>query len=187
MTDKQTEALKLALELALDVRANAGARLAAKAIALTGVIDAALAEQLAQGCDYCNHPQYAGTKCKNCGSEQPAQQQEPVNKYCCHLCFNKSGQMFLDRMILCPEGGNKRCPKATYHELPCTNSNEPGQPGSIYTSPPASKPWVGLTDEEIEKGRGQTFSINNPYCPCDSKTMRKAVRWAEAKLREKNA
>ena len=56
----------------------------------------------------------------------------------------------------------------------------------LYTSPPASKPWVGLTDEEIEKGRDQTFSINNPYCPCDSKTMRKAVRWAEAKLKEKN-
>jgi hypothetical protein len=46
--------------------------------------------------------------------------------------------------------------------------------------------WVGLTDDEIEKGRDQTFSINNPYCPCDSKTMRKAVRWAEAKLKEKN-
>ena len=54
-------------------------------------------------------------------------------------------------------------------------------------SPQPSKPWAGLTDEEIEKGRDQTFSINNPYCPCDSKTMRKAVRWAEAKLREKNA
>jgi len=37
-----------------------------------------------------------------------------------------------------------------------------------------------LTDEQIEKGRVQTFSVNNPYCPCDSKTMRKAVRWAEA-------
>ncbi len=39
------------------------------------------AEQPAQGCDYCNHPQYAGTKCKNCGREQPEQQQqqqEPV-------------------------------------------------------------------------------------------------------------
>ena len=50
----------------------------------------------------------------------------------------------------------------------------------------AQRTWVGLTDEEIEKGRDQTFSINNPYCPCDSKTMRKAVRWAEAKLKEKN-
>ena len=53
-----------------------------------------------------------------------------------------------------------------------------------YVAP--QRTWVGLTDEEIEKGRDQTFSINNPYCPCDSKTMRKAVRWAEAKLKKKN-
>ena len=47
--------------------------------------------------------------------------------------------------------------------------------------------WQGLTDAEIEQGREQTFSINNPFCPCDQKTMLKAARWAEAKLREKNA
>lgn len=75
---------------------------------------------------------------------QLAPEQEQGNKYCCHHCFNKSGQMFLDRMILCPECGNKRCPKATHHDLPCTNSNEPGQPGSIYTTPPT--PAQELTD-----------------------------------------
>ena len=57
----------------------------------------------------------------------------------------------------------------------------------LYTSPPAQRTWVRLTDEEIEKGRDQTFSTNNPYCPCDSKTMLKAARWAEAKSKEKNA
>ena len=36
------------------------------------------------------------------------------------------------RMIVCPECGNKRCPKNSDHELKCTGSNEPGQPGSIY-------------------------------------------------------
>lgn len=36
-----------------------------------------------------------------------------------------------------------------------------------------------MTDEEIERGRKETFSTENPFCPCDSKTMRKAVRWAE--------
>lgn len=36
-----------------------------------------------------------------------------------------------------------------------------------------------LTEGEIEKGRDATFSIRNPFCPCDSKTMLKAVRWAE--------
>jgi hypothetical protein len=38
----------------------------------------------------------------------------------------------MTRMILCVDCGNKRCPKATNHELECTNSNEPGQTGSIY-------------------------------------------------------
>ena len=39
----------------------------------------------------------------------------------------------LTRMILCPDCGNKRCPKATNHTLECTNSNDYGQPGSRYS------------------------------------------------------
>lgn len=39
------------------------------------------------------------------------------------------------RMILCPVCGNKRCPKASDHQLACTGSNAPGQPGSIYGAP----------------------------------------------------
>ena len=35
-------------------------------------------------------------------------------------------------MIVCPQCGNKRCPHATDHNLTCTNSNQPGQPGSRY-------------------------------------------------------
>ena len=38
----------------------------------------------------------------------------------------------MTRMILCPECGNKRCPKASDHRLDCTGSNEPGQAGSVY-------------------------------------------------------
>ncbi len=37
-----------------------------------------------------------------------------------------------NRMFLCSTCGNKRCPKASDHRLVCTNSNEPGQKGSIY-------------------------------------------------------
>jgi hypothetical protein len=37
-----------------------------------------------------------------------------------------------NRMILCANCGNKRCPHATDHRNPCTGSNAPGQPGSIY-------------------------------------------------------
>jgi len=38
----------------------------------------------------------------------------------------------LEIMSLCETCGNKRCPKATNHRLACTDSNEPGQPGSRY-------------------------------------------------------
>ncbi|MCA3064015.1 MAG: hypothetical protein ING61_11135 [Rhodocyclaceae bacterium] len=41
------------------------------------------------------------------------------------------------------------------------------------------EPVARLTDAEIEQGRQEIFSVNNPYCPCDIKTMQKAVRWAE--------
>lgn len=41
-------------------------------------------------------------------------------------------QVLKRRFIVCPICGNKRCPRATDHALACTNSNEPGQPGSRY-------------------------------------------------------
>lgn len=36
------------------------------------------------------------------------------------------------RMIVCSECGNKRCPHATNHIFACTNSNEVGQAGSSW-------------------------------------------------------
>lgn len=60
----------------------------------------------------------------------------------CHRCIREKklgddspfGFMPLSasRMILCPACGNKRCPKASDHDLACTDSNESGQSGSIY-------------------------------------------------------
>jgi hypothetical protein len=38
----------------------------------------------------------------------------------------------LSIMVVCSTCGFKRCPHATNHKFPCTNSNEPGQEGSIY-------------------------------------------------------
>jgi len=40
--------------------------------------------------------------------------------------------LYLTRVIVCTECGNKRCPHATNHRFKCTDSNEPGQPGSRY-------------------------------------------------------
>ncbi len=47
----------------------------------------------------------------------------------CHKCSSIERRMI---MILCPLCGNKRCPHATDHNLACTDSNQPGQKGSIY-------------------------------------------------------
>lgn len=49
----------------------------------------------------------------------------------CHTCApNRIGGPM--RMIVCPECGYKRCPKANDCRNACTGSNEPGQTGSAY-------------------------------------------------------
>lgn len=46
---------------------------------------------------------------------------------------------FATRMALCPDCGNKRCPKATDHrEWQCSGSNEPGQVGVRAAAAPSS-------------------------------------------------
>ena len=51
----------------------------------------------------------------------------------CHTCspidYTKPESVY---MRLCPDCGNKRCPRATDHNNTCTNSNEPNQVGSVY-------------------------------------------------------
>jgi hypothetical protein len=53
---------------------------------------------------------------------------------------------------------------------------------SVYEYLVAEQPAPAqpLTDEQIEKLREKTFSTGNPYCPVDSKSMRKAARAIEA-------
>lgn len=40
------------------------------------------------------------------------------------------------RFVVCPDCGNKRCPRANDHRNVCTWSNEPGQEGSAYQNTP---------------------------------------------------
>ena len=57
---------------------------------------------------------------------------------CCSTCDEKRQALMpwpaalMRTMIVCPECGNKRCPRASYHGNACTGSNDPGQPGSFY-------------------------------------------------------
>jgi hypothetical protein len=63
---------------------------------------------------------------------------EPLPGCHCATCDpilpTPAGELFPPnlRMILCALCGNKRCPHAKDHRNLCTNSNEPGQPGSAY-------------------------------------------------------
>ena len=75
---------------------------------------------------------------------------QPEQEQCiCHRCIKENdlreGAFPLSAtiMILCPECGNKRCPKASDHRLACSGSNESGQKGSVYTAQPEQehKPW----------------------------------------------
>lgn len=59
----------------------------------------------------------------------------------CWTCVNKRAEkiddftqrlVYRSRMIVCPDCGNKRCPRATWHENVCSGSNDPEQPGSRY-------------------------------------------------------
>ncbi|MDL0028058.1 hypothetical protein NVS35_21880, partial [Enterobacter hormaechei] len=40
------------------------------------------------------------------------------------------------RFVVCPDCGNKRCPRANDHRNACTGSNDPGQEGSAYPAAP---------------------------------------------------
>nr|DAK74172.1 MAG TPA: Protein of unknown function (DUF551) [Caudoviricetes sp.] len=66
------------------------------------------------------------------------------------------------RFVVCPDCGNKRCPRANDHRNSCTGSNEPGQEGSAYPdnqqspgSEPATVPgkWIPVSERMPEKGQ----------------------------------
>ena len=50
----------------------------------------------------------------------------------------------------------------------------------INTTPP-QRPWVGLTDEEIDQGL-----LRTPYAMKTAEAWREGVRWAYHQLKEKN-
>ena len=98
---------------------------------------------------------------------------QPEQKCWCTTC--RPITMTDMRFVVCPDCGNKRCPKANDHRNACTNNNEVGQKGSSwehvkplaqpeqdsvamadymalmekYAFLKAQRTWVGLTNNEI--------------------------------------
>ena len=110
-------------------------------------------------------------------AEQPAQQQEPV-AYASDVEFDDETEI-----------------------IPAEQKGKLGTAGlriPLYIEPPASKPWVGLTDEDIETAMpgGIYDCLADPWdCGVgdgdEMRSIKKDVvrvsRAIEAKLREKNA
>lgn len=48
------------------------------------------------------------------------------------LLSDTTNGFLMRRFIVCPDCGNKRCPKASAHWQACSGSNDVGQPGSYY-------------------------------------------------------
>lgn len=62
------------------------------------------------------------------------EEQREVNGCWCHA-FRPVAMSDM-RFVVCPDCGNKRCPKANNHRNSCTGSNEPGQAESAYQEVP---------------------------------------------------
>lgn len=73
------------------------------------------------------------------------------------------------RFVICPDCGNKRCPKANNHANACTNSNAPGQKGSSWehVKPIAEAAPVQL-QESISKVLEDCRSRAIDYATCPS-------------------
>jgi hypothetical protein len=63
-------------------------------------------------------------KCRRCQEERQEGESLAIGDILMNIGFVN--------MITCKLCGNKRCPHATDHRYACTNSNKPGQEGSIY-------------------------------------------------------
>ena len=95
---------------------------------------AALAQQAKpQGCDHCNHPLYAATRCRVCG--RVTQQAEPVEPVAWRWGYRSvtTGEMDWRGYVEIAADPNLRSPAIIMEPL--------------YTAPPQRKP---LTEEEID-------------------------------------
>lgn len=84
-------------------------------------------------------------------SEPPKAAEKAVDGCRCWTCHPQPAIGGI--MVVCPDCGNKRCPKATYHGNACTHSNAPGQEGSRFVgfnAIPISAPPAPDTVEDAQ-------------------------------------
>ena len=189
-TDKKDEALKLALEALLSWGKGFPDNWGDLDTEAVTAIREALAEQprllSAAPCDQCgyNGPGYYQPDTHQCAAkhhkalaEQPAQQQEPV----AWMDGYRNIYSLEEKAAGCEDAVIPLVPATLQHWSDCAVHSAPAYPAGEcdcggYTSPPASKPWVGLTEKEV-------------YDLADADPHGGALRLyhaIEAKLKEKN-
>jgi hypothetical protein len=94
----------------------------------TGVFDDVWASTVAKGLIAWINDHYLpvtetveGCGCWSCVNDRADKIVDPVQRLA-----------YLSRFIVCPDCGNKRCPKATHHANACSGSNISGQTGSRF-------------------------------------------------------
>jgi hypothetical protein len=123
----------------------------------------------------------------------------------CSRCLDESGatvEIFAGyhvpasgaRMVLCAICHNKRCPHAADHRNVCTDSNEPGQPGSNYAdlpAPAAQTLWEAIRGIQSHRqlraadlGSGAHDHVSNePYMTREIDSLREVLLLALSLLR----
>jgi len=126
-----------------------------------------------QGCDFCSHSLYAGTRCKHCGREtaaQPAPVQEPV------AWKNAAIRLGEELSSVGPDG---------YYDMTAeqwldwTMDQRPRGKNSL---PATQRQWVGLSDDEMTDAL-VSVDAETKRLPPGMKAFAQAI---EAKLKEKN-
>lgn len=125
----------------------------------------------ASDCSVHNEPAYRNGLC-DCGT----------SKCWCETCRPHSVEM---RMILCPDCGNKRCPKARNHENPCTGSNAVGQKPDASRARAHVLPPVRfiVPGQPVPKGRAKFARRGNfvqTYTPEKTASYESLVRYTAA-------
>lgn len=67
------------------------------------------------------------------------------------------------RFVVCPDCGNKRCPKANDHRNACSGSNEPGQAGSAYPASPVVGDFRERSGMSTNRSREHFISLCNQF------------------------
>lgn len=181
---KQTEALKLALE-ALEAKGDAWIVLERKAKA---AIREALAEQetvLPGGGHVPAVPVAVYGYCPECGGVGVMRERRPNGD---DKCTN--GHKYPSSKALAEQPAQQQEPVAysytsritgaqgfSHHPMPRFIDSDSWDIKPLYTSPPASKPWVGLTQEDMPDDEDPVY---------DDPRFIKGMAWADAVLMKKN-